>query len=216
VRAGRCGTRVLFGWCWAALGAVACESLLDLPDAQLIVVQPTLEEAAGPVCREYCDTVLANCTGPFQVYANLIQCLNLCRVMAPGTPGDSQGNSVQCRLTNARLARATAEPQSHCPQAGPGGAAAPAPLENGVQEEPSRSCSSNCEGLCVGMLAICPEQYISLPGCLEDCASVPDLGGYDISVGQGNSVQCRLFHLGAAAAAPDPHCLHAAGASPCR
>jgi len=216
VKARRASAEVLFGWCCAALAAVACESVLDLPDAELIEVQPTLEQAAGPVCREYCDAALANCTGAFQVYANRVQCLNLCRGMAPGSPGDTQGNSVQCRLSNARLARDTAEPQSHCPQAGPGGAAAPAPLENGVEEQPSPSCSSNCEGLCGGMLAICPEQYASLSRCLQDCASVPDLGGYDISIGQGNSVQCRLFHLGAAAAAPDPHCTHAAGASPCR
>jgi hypothetical protein len=136
--------------------------------------------------------------------------------MEPGNAGDMSGNSAQCRLTNARLAGETAEPQSHCPQAGPGGAAAPAPAEDGFAVKPSLSCSSNCEGLCLAMLGICPEQYPSLPGCLEDCEHVPDLGGYDISVGQGNSVQCRLFHLGAAAAAPDPHCIHAAGASPCR
>jgi hypothetical protein len=211
----RSGLLQALGWLLAATCAAACESLLDLDDAELINVQPTLEQAAGPLCRGYCDAVMANCTGPFQVYANRVQCLNLCRVMEPGTPGDRVGNNLQCRLTNARLAGETAEPQSHCPQAGPGGAAAPA-LANGIAAEPSPSCSSNCEGLCVAMLGICPEQYSSLPRCLTDCESVPDLGGYDISVGQGNSVQCRLFHLGAAAAAPAPHCVHAAGASPCR
>lgn len=205
------------GWvAFVAAGAGGCESVLDLNDAELITVQPTLEDAAGPVCREYCDVVMANCVGNFQVYANRVQCLNLCRAMAPGTAGELSGNTLQCRLTNARLALETAEPESHCPQAGPGGAAAPVPAANGGESAPGLSCSSNCEGLCSAMLAICPEQYNSLPGCLADCSGVPDLGGYNISVGQGNSVQCRLFHLGAAAAAPDPHCLHAAGASPCR
>jgi hypothetical protein len=207
-------------WSWmvalVATGSSACESVLDLNDAQLITVQPTLEEAAGPLCREYCEAVMANCVGSFQVYANSVQCLNLCRAMAPGTAGDLTGNTLQCRLSNARLALETAEPESHCPQAGPGGAAAPVPAESGGESAAGPSCSTNCEGLCSAMLAICPEQYTSLPGCLEECAVVPDLGGYNISVGQGNSVQCRLFHLGAAAAAPDPHCLHAAGASPCR
>lgn len=199
-----------------AAGSSACEGVLDLNDAELITVQPTLEQAAGALCREYCDVVLANCVGSFQVYANRVQCLNLCRVMTPGSAGELTGNTVQCRLGNARLALETAEPESHCPQAGPGGAAAPVPAESGGEALAGLSCSTNCEGLCSAMLAICPEQYTSLPGCLAECGGVPDLGGYNISVGQGNSVQCRLFHLGAAAAAPDPHCLHAAGASPCR
>jgi hypothetical protein len=209
------GMRALF---CAALCAIACEGVLNLGDADLIQAQPTLADAAGPLCRQYCDTVMANCTGAYAVYANSVQCLNLCRVMEPGSAGDKMGNTVACRLANAQLAADTAEPGSHCPQAGPGGAAAPSPAgSDAVQAEAENlSCSSNCEGLCTGMLALCPEQYTSLPGCLEDCSQVPDLGGYDISIGQGNSVQCRLFHLGAAAAAPDPHCAHAAGASPCR
>lgn len=191
-----------------ALGCAlaACETYLDLPEADLIEVRPTLEEAAGPLCRDYCDVVMENCTGAYQVYGNRIQCLHLCSVMAPGSEGEVEGNTVQCRLTNARLAAETVEPASHCPQAGPGGAAA----------DPGVSCTTNCEGLCAGMLQICPEQYLSLSACLADCGSVPDLGGYDLSTGQGATVQCRLFHLGAAAAAPASHCGHAAGETPCR
>lgn len=194
-------------WAAALIALAPCNSVLDLPEATLIPEQPTLEDAAGPLCREYCDTVMASCQGASQVYANRVQCLNLCIVMEPGSPGDDATNTVQCRLLNARLARDTGEPASHCPQAGPGGASA-APG--------AASCSTNCEGLCAGMIRICPEEFSSLTACLDDCASVPDLGGYSIGIGQGNSVQCRLFHLGAAAAAPAPHCMHAAGASPCR
>jgi len=200
-----------------SLLGLACESMLGLRDADLIQKQTTLEDGSSPLCRQYCDAVMKNCTGSFAVYANSVQCLNLCRVIEPGTPGDTVGNTVACRLANAVRAGDTDEPGSHCPQAGPGGAAAPSPSGDGLQAEAENlSCSTNCEGLCAGMLQLCPEQFTSLPGCLADCASVPDLGGYDISIGQGNSVQCRLFHLGAAAAAPDPHCAHAAGASPCR
>lgn len=191
----------------AAVCLSQCEAYLDLPDAELIEVQPTLETAAGEACRTYCDSVLGNCTGADAVYVNRVQCLNVCRGMEPGSEGDAFGNTLHCRLLNARLAGDTAEPRSHCSQAGPGGAARP---------DLGNSCSSNCEGLCAGMLSICPEQFSSLNACLADCALVPDLGGYDLGVGQGNSVQCRLFHLSAAAAAPDPHCRHAAGAAPCR
>ena len=192
---------------WLPWFALACEGYLDLGDARLIAVVPTLEEAVGPLCGQYCDAVMQSCSGPFQVYANRIQCLGLCSVMLEGEPGEDDRNSIHCRLTHAQLARDTAEPASHCPQAGPGGEAA-------VVEAPS--CAMNCEGLCTGMLSICPEQYVSLNACLEDCGSVPDLGGYSQGTGQGNSVQCRLFHLVAASAAPDPHCTHAAGATPCR
>jgi len=197
------------GWllAWLAGAAFACEGYLDLGDARLVEVQPSLEQAVGPLCNEYCDAVMEYCAGPFQVYANRVQCLSLCAVMLEGLPGETRGDTVQCRLTHALLARDTAEPASHCPQAGPGGAAA-------LPEAPS--CATNCEGLCSTMQSICPEQYPSLHTCLDDCASVPDLGGYSIGVGQGNSVQCRLFHLAAAAAAPDPHCTHAAGDTPCR
>ena len=200
-------------WLEAGLLSVAgvslsqCETYLDLPDAELIEVEPTLEMAAGEACRSYCDAVMANCTGADAVYVNRVQCLNVCRTMAPGMAGEDFGNTLQCRLLNARLAGETAEPRSHCSQAGPGGAARP---------DLGNSCTTNCEGLCAGMRSICPEQFSSLNACLEDCALVPDLGGFDLGIGQGNSVQCRLFHLGAAAAARDPHCRHAAGAPPCR
>lgn len=185
----------------------ACESYLDLGQAQLVEAQPSIEEAVGPLCVQYCDAVMSYCAGEFQVYANSLQCLSLCSVMAEGQPEEDRGNSVYCRLTHALRARDTAEPMSHCPQAGPGGAAA-------LSDAPS--CATSCEGLCSQMLSICPEQYASLNGCLEDCGGVPDLGGYNIGIGQGNNVQCRLFHLAAAAAAPDPHCSHSAGATPCR
>lgn len=193
--------------CLLAISLSRCEAYLDLPDADLIEVEPTLEMAAGEACRTYCDTVLAHCTGADAVYVNRVQCLNVCRGMEPGVEGEDLGNTLHCRLSNARLAGDTAEPRSHCSQAGPGGAARP---------DLGNSCTTNCEGLCAGMLSICPEQFSSLNACLADCALVPDLGGFDLSVGQGSSVQCRLFHLSAAAAAPDPHCRHAAGAPPCR
>ncbi len=190
-----------------AVDSTACSLVVDPAEAELIEKEPTVEERYGQQCAEYCDAVMTNCTGEYAVYSNRIQCLNLCSVLEPGEDGDTTSNTVACRLTNARLAAETAEPKEHCPQAGPGGAAQ---LADGV------SCSSNCAGLCGAMTTLCSEQYASLTACLNDCEGVQDLGGYNTSVGQGATVQCRLFHLAAAAAAPDPHCRHAAGDSPCR
>jgi hypothetical protein len=70
------------------------------------------------------------------------------------------------------------------------------------------------------MEEICPSAFSStfgtLTGCKTQCdTSIPDLGGYDISVKSGNSVQCRLYHLGAATLDPGLHCPHAAGGHPC-
>jgi len=198
--------RLTTPWLGAALLA-SCEGYLDLNEARQVEEPPTLEAAVGSVCSEYCDAVLANCTGSTQVYINRTQCLGLCGVMAEGQLGEDRGDTAHCRLTHAIAARDTGEPASHCPQAGPGGAA-------GVADAPS--CATNCEGLCSAMLGVCPEQYASLNACLDECSGVPNLGGYNTGIGQGNSVQCRLFHLVAAAAAPEPHCTHAAGATPCR
>jgi hypothetical protein len=125
---------------WLALAAtaqllLACEGYLDLEPVRLVEAEPTLEAVVGPLCGEYCDAVTQYCSGPFQVYANPVQCLSLCGAMLEGEPGADRGDTVHCRLTHARSARDTAEPESHCPQAGRGGAA-------GVEDAPS--CATNC------------------------------------------------------------------------
>jgi hypothetical protein len=56
--------------------------------------------------------------------------------------------------------------------------------------------------------------------CLSECGKLPDAGSYstDLDVGQyaGPHVQCRLYHVSAAAADdPEQHCPHANGAAPC-
>ena len=38
---------------------------------------------------------------------------------------------------------------------------------------------------------------------------------YNTTVQEGNSVQCRLFHVTAATLDPIAHCVHAAGLAPC-
>jgi hypothetical protein len=160
-------------------------------------------DSGADICARYCQTVMAGCTGANAVYADPQICASTCDALPLGTDGDELGNTVYCRLRNAELA--PAEPETYCPIAGPGG--------NGV-------CGSNCEGYCTLMQQICPSMFTStfatLTGCKTQCdASIPDLGGYSIAIKSGDSLQCRLYHLGAATLDPGLHCPHAAGESPC-
>jgi hypothetical protein len=153
----------------------------------------------------YCDTVAANCTGTEEQYASTTACLAVCDLLDPGNPGDTSGNTVQCRLGRAQLAASTGEASNYCFSAGPGGA--------GV-------CGSDCEGYCSVMTPTC-QQLGSVASCLQACALVPDLSGppsslkYNTSMQSGNSLQCRLFHVSAASVDPVTHCTHAAGQSVC-
>jgi hypothetical protein len=62
---------------------------------------------------------------------------------------------------------------------------------------------------------LCSEETPSFEACVEDCLDVPDLGGFHTGLASGNSVQCRLYHVGAATQDPGTHCPHTVGTGPC-
>lgn len=156
------------------------------------------------VCERYCDAVEAGCSGLFAVYTSRETCLAVCSALPEGEPGDTSGNSVQCRLRAAQLARD--EVSHYCPIAGPGG--------NGV-------CGSNCEGLCKLRAGICAPYVTSDEAtCMADCEALPDLGHYSTDTTEaqysGAHVQCRLYHVSAAPVTDtEQHCRHVDGAAPC-
>lgn len=156
--------------------------------------------APGSPCEHYCTKTLATCTGELEVYPNEDICLALCATMQVGEPDDENVDTVYCRLNQALAAESTGEPGAHCPFAGLGG---------------SEVCGDNCDALCSAMLEVCPDEWASRTACLSDCAMLEDTGGYDTSQNSGNTVQCRIWHVGAATQALTPHCGHAAGADPC-
>jgi hypothetical protein len=157
------------------------------------------------LCKTYCDTVLRACPSDtsgktFAVYDSRSSCERHCALLPAGTAGDEAGNSIACRLTNARIADAfPGERATACPAAGPGG--------DGI-------CGDNVESYCTLAIATCGA-YDSVGQCVRESAQVPDLGGFDISQVDGDSLQCRLYHLQAALVSPVTHCPHALGASPC-
>ena len=165
--------------------------------------------ADGPeeqsLCDRYCATIAESCSGENEQFASPAACLAVCEKLPPGAPGDFAGNTIECRLARAELARATGEPQNYCFSAGPGGA--------GV-------CGDDCEGFCAIMAETCM-QMGSFDECLPECLEVPNLSGppdnltYETSLQDGDSVQCRLFHVSAATLDASTHCVHAAGLVVC-
>lgn len=196
----------------AVLGCLlgACNAILGIEDAKL---DPEFGAGAGgggeggrggdsggggsggadDPCPEYCTTVQERCPtdGEFAVYDSENTCLSLCSFLTPGEPGDTELDTVQCRLSQLEVN----EPEVQCPLGGPSGA---------------DQCGSTCEVFCRLLGEICPDFFPD--DCVTDCVeNIPDLGGYDISVTEGNSIQCRFYHVSAAAVAPRTHCEHAAG-----
>ncbi len=187
---------------------VACASVLDIETAKHNSSLDT--QGGGSLCDRYCNAVQTSCTDAsgFQQYKSMELCLKICGQLDPGSESDDSGNTVGCRLHYANSAGVGGELESNCPAAGPGG--------NGV-------CGTNCEGLCKVDLTSCTANnatYDSQQTCLTACNAVPDLaqptdGGkpivYNTSITGGYSVQCRLYHLGAAQTDPALHCQHVDG-----
>jgi hypothetical protein len=162
-------------------------------------------------CQQYCRVITEACLGDDAQYTDLDACLAACPLFPEGTVGDTVGNSLNCRLTQAL--RASSEPVTYCTWAGPGG---------------DGQCGSNCEGFCQLMTESCTaattsgdsDYFASTEQCLSTCASLPSAGPYcatSKSVTSGNSLECRLYHVSAGIYANDPyvHCPHAMGISLC-
>ncbi len=198
--------------CGLGIGSAGCEQLAGIEVARLdpaLAGDPSPDAGdpspdAGDPCLEYCATVMANCTGDFAVYQDLGACQAVCPHLPFGSAGDALGNSVECRLENARLAGQSGEPSVYCPAAAPGGF--------GI-------CGSNCEGYCVLMQQICSvrfqQTYASLDDCNLQCDALPAAGAFDLHPPSGDSVNCRLSQVSAAALDPEAYCGRAAGEPPC-
>jgi hypothetical protein len=161
------------------------------------------------LCEAYCATVTTNCSGGHAQYADLGTCLSVCAALPAGELGDSDVNTVHCRLAEAKKA-AGGEPDFYCPFAGPGGGG---------------GCGDDCEGYCSLMMSLCTSEntgglyYFQNAGvCKQTCKDLPvDVAPYNPSLhSAGNHLQCRLFHACSAIADPDYHCGHALGEPPCQ
>ncbi len=193
----RRGTLVsLLAWALGSM-SIGCDRIVGIEAAHL---DPEL--ATTPLCSEFCATVMQNCTGDFAVYESTAACLAVCAHLPPGRPGDVEANTVYCRLDSAHPAGDTGAP--NCPAASPGGF--------GV-------CGADCDGYCVLLQQVCPARftasYRDLVDCGAQCSSLPTSGAFDLSQSSGNTVNCRLWNVSAAALDPETFCGPAAGDAPC-
>lgn len=164
------------------------------------------------LCDQYCSAMAADCSGKDAQYIDADACHQACRLFPAGTPGDTEGNTLDCRLTYAN--KAHSERYTYCTWAGPGG---------------DGKCGANCEGFCTLMMTACTAAstgpghvyFDSQQDCLTSCEKLADVGAYsssDKSLQRGaDHVQCRLYHVNAALAEDDSftHCPHAFGATLC-
>lgn len=157
------------------------------------------------LCPQYCDAVIANCTGDLRAFENRNQCLKACGLMTQGIEGDTGVDTVGCRLTHAKIGGTKDE----CRKASAYGGDA---------------CGSHCDTFCGLVAANCIEPlppgagpYPSRSTCFEQCNGLT----YDPAASEGtaqpfagsNTVNCRMFHLILALDDREGHCPHTAKVS---
>lgn len=197
---------VAFGFV-ALLGA-ACAQAIGIEDA---TVDPTFNPATpglDPVCEEYCDLLEAGCVEGNIQYVSRRACRDVCAALPRGEDGDTIGNTLHCRLTNAR--GVASEPDFQCSIAGPAGVT-----------QDNTGCGAICEGYCSLMESICRPEFDILFRSAAECLSVCEGYGrvvdesFSATFTQGDTVECRIYHLGAAGEFPSVHCEHAQGVAEC-
>lgn len=156
-----------------------------------------------PTCDTYCDTITTNCTGENAVYADRADCMDVCTTA--GWPagdevtgsGPASGHSIGCRTYHGG-APAVDDPVMHCPHAGETGA---------------NVCGTWCDVYCGMAMNVCTGGdaiYGSMDECMSACGALDTSG--ELGATSGDTMQCRLYHLGVAIREDDPamHCPHAA------
>ena len=171
-----------------ALGA--CQAIAGIEDRQL---DPT--GGGNAACNNYCDTVMQACTGDNAVYTTRELCMGVCAQLDPGDSLEPVGNTLACRLQEAKSA--AREPAAHCRFVGPGGGG---------------QCGSDCDAYCSLFPKVCPQnaEYKNEAACLKACAGLTDQNRFDV-VGdhEGDTIECRLVHVSSATVKPKDHCSHA-------
>jgi hypothetical protein len=186
-------TLVLGAMVSLALGA--CQAVAGLEDRELDPAARPSPNPASAECQSYCDTVMDVCTGDNAVYTTPELCLGVCAQLDPGDPIEPVGNTLACRVQEAKSAER--EPADHCRFLGPGGGG---------------KCGSDCDAYCDLFPKVCPDEveYPTKASCLKACGGLTDQDRFDVKADHGgDSIECRLVHLSSATVKPDEHCAHA-------
>jgi hypothetical protein len=200
----------LFGGCRNILGIEEREFDATLADGGSDgATEPEL------TCDSYCDLIQGACQAGNSQYSSRDSCMGFCSTLPPGTLDDQSGNTLGCRINAIDSAKAMIE-ISDCAAGGPGG--------NGV-------CGSNCDAYCHSILTVCPGDFDSSEDCMTACTPLIECGPYYVdtsSTPDDPSIQCRLYHISAAAtgilnppaggglaSSQVKHCPHAVGDTEC-
>ncbi len=148
-------------------------------DSNLPPIPDTGTGGPGPMteCSGYCMSMRAFCFAQNLVYDDDFDCEIACqsaRTLAGGMPGDTTGNTIDCRQTWAPMA-----------QTAPDTACRSASLAGGGQ------CGSLCEVYCDFTEQLCFPQIFGTRGeCMTACANFPTDGASNAFT--GDTVQCRI------------------------
>lgn len=188
----------------------SCEQIIGLEDRVLVDGGGDGDGKGSSLCASYCSGVMKSCKPPdLDVFTSEKDCLAICKFLPPGksTATETSKNTVSCRAHYAEEAASVERDAMFCPAATPGGGSPSAKVR----------CGDNCEAYCGLYKEICDK---SPTNCLSKCRALPDRGAYSASTDYtmgGDTIQCRIAHLTAAARAKDSdsdaervvHCGHA-------
>jgi hypothetical protein len=177
-----------------------CEAIAGIKDRTLVSdADGSVAPAREALCKDYCDDALANCSVDMSVdvYKTHDDCMSVCKALPLGKPMDKSGNSVACRAYYAAQASNVESEENNCHAAAPGGG-----TPNNANKP---TCGENCEGFCSLYETICPDPDLKIPDCRSKCEALPDAKGYSVArdFKGGDTIQCRLAHLTAAAQAKE-------------
>lgn len=173
----------------------ACQTIAGIEDRKL---DPNARPSGDSAdCISYCDSVMEACTGENAVYTTKELCLGVCKQLPAGDPLEPVGNTLACRVQEAKAAER--EPADHCRFVGPGG---------------GDKCGSDCEAYCDLFPKVCGEEgspeYPNTAACLKACGGLIDQDRFDVVLDhEGDSIECRLVHVSSATVKPGEHCAHA-------
>jgi hypothetical protein len=176
-----------------AMACAGCNAILGIDPVTLQVDAGA--DAGGPrdLCATYCNVVNQNCTGASSQYAFWPNdCMDLCAFWETGNPGDTTGDTRECRIYHAGAAQGSASNAAfHCPHAGPLGGG----VGYCVAPDASDSAKAVCDSFCELDSYLCRGIAYEGPGeCEEACLGYPYTGG-GVTTDTGNSLDCRVYHL---------------------
>jgi hypothetical protein len=165
-------------------------------------------------CDSYCATVTQACVAGNLQYASLANCLAVCPSFPLGTLQDQIGDTLGCRIYQLGFTDLAAD--TKCAHGGPSGG----DLHGGL----GGICGDGCEAFCNLEAIACTgpdQQYATADECLAACGEFPGPSSsddFDAGDSSGDTFNCRLYHLTAAATEPGTHCIHTkpmASGDPC-